>query len=345
MGNGLAQPADFDEMLLADWLDGKFGPASFQISRISGGQSNPTYFVDHGTRRMVLRKKPSGPILRGAHAIEREYRVMQALAGTPVPVPEMILLNEDAEPLGTPFYLMERLPGRVFHDASLSDAGRDERRGIYFAMAETLAKLHAVDPDAAGLADFGRAGSYFERQFSRWSGQYAQSSGKPIAAIEEIIEWLGANMPEDDGLISIAHGDFRLGNLLFDMNGPTVTGVLDWELSTLGHPMADLGFCCMPWVTSPEEYGGILGIALEAEGIPAMREFVDRYAETCSGSPTLQPFHVAFALFRFAVIFVGIADRNRAGTAAGANAARLTPLAERFALRALEVVQRNSLFG
>lgn len=336
-----ASAPDFDERALSDWLDQRFGAAQMSIARISGGQSNPTYFVDHGERRMVLRKKPSGRILKGAHAIEREFRIMRALASTDVPVPRTIVLHDDPELLGTPFYLMERLEGRVFHDASLAGAHAGERRDIYMSMADTLAKLHNVDLKSNGISDYGKPGNYFERQFARWSGQYANSPGKPIKAIDILMAWLEANMPEDDGRVSIAHGDFRLGNLMFDETSPDVVAVLDWELSTLGHPLADLGFCCMPWVTSPDEYGGILGLDIRSAGIPSMDEFVGRYHSNLSDTAPLEPFHIAFALFRFAVIFVGIADRSRAGNSADANAAALSPLAERFGYRGMEIATRG----
>jgi aminoglycoside phosphotransferase (APT) family kinase protein len=303
---------------------------------VSGGQSNPTYFIDHGDRRMVLRKKPAGPILPGAHAVEREFRVLSALSGTAVPVPRPILIHEDARLVGTPFYLMERLDGRVFADCALPELEPGERGPVYFAMAEALAKLHSVRPEAIGLGDFGRPGNYFERQLSRWSRQYASSPGPRIAALDEIIAWLEKNLPPDDGLIAISHGDFRLGNMLFHRERPEVIGILDWELSTLGHPLADLGFCLMPWHTAPDEYGGILGLDLQGSGIPTRDAFLAHYYSCSPETPRIAPFHVAFALFRFAVIFVGIADRARAGNAASDNAAEMAPLAGRFALRALE---------
>src|SRR5690606_24189737 len=217
--------------------------------RISGGQSNPTYFVDYGTRRMVLRKKPNGPILKGAHAIEREYRVLNALKDTPAPVPATVLLKEDDSIIGTPFYLMERVEGRVFSDCSLPDLSPDERRGIYLAMAEALAALHSVNPNDVGLSDYGKPSGYFERQFSRWSRQLKESPSAPIPELFQLMDWLEQNMPADDARLGIAHGDFRLGNLMFHPTEPRVVAILDWELSTLGHPLADLGFCCMTWVT------------------------------------------------------------------------------------------------
>jgi len=333
-----AVAVDFDPAALAAFLDGRFGAAGMHLERAGGGQSNPTYFIDHGERRLVLRKKPAGPILRGAHAVDREFRVLAALAPTGVPVPRPVLFHDGDAPLGTPFYLMERLEGRVFHDCSLPGLSRCERRAIYLGMAKAMARLHAVRPDDVGLGDYGRPGNYFERQIGRWTRQLRESPGGPIPALEVAADWLRGHLPADDVRIAIAHGDFRLGNLLFHPDRPDVIGILDWELSTLGHPLADLGFCCMTWHSSPDEYGGILGLDLEALGIPGQREFLDHYFAHAVPTGPLERFHVVFSLFRFAVIFVGIADRARAGTAAAADAAKVAPLADRFAVRALEII-------
>ena len=334
-----AMNADFDPVALQRFLKGHFGEADLRLERIGGGQSNPTYFVDFGARRMVLRKKPAGPILRGAHAVDRKYRVLEALAPTDVPVPGPVLYHGGDEPLGTPFYLMERLEGRVFHDCSLPGLSPDERRGIYLGMAEAMAKLHAVRPADVGLGDYGPPGNYFERQIARWTKQMKESPGEHIPALEAVADWLPRHMPEDDGRVSIAHGDFRLGNLLFHGEKPEVIGILDWELSTLGHPLADLGFCSMTWHSAPAEYGGILGLDLTELGIPTQREFLDHYFAHAVLTAPLERFHLVFSLFRFAVIFVGIADRARAGNAAAADAADVAPLAARFAARAVEVIQ------
>lgn len=332
---------DFDANALVAFLIQTFGPADgpFKLERISGGQSNPTFFVDYDSRRMVLRKKPAGAILKGAHAIEREFRVLKALAATDVPVPDAILLHEDEAVLGTPFYLMERVEGRVFSDCSLPGMSAEERRAIYLGMADAMAALHSVNPEQIGLGDYGKPSNYFERQLSRWSRQLRESPGEPIPELYTLMEWLEANMPEDDGRLSIAHGDFRLGNLMFHPTEPRVVAILDWELSTLGHPLADLGFCCITWLSSPDEYGGILGLDRKALGIPTQQEFVERYYEQLGNSSPLLPFHTAFALFRFAVIFVGIADRAAAGNASDANAANLAPLARRFAKRGVDVIR------
>lgn len=341
MANDQAAPAgniDFDPVALAAILRERFGDGELALERIGGGQSNPTYFVDHGGRRMVLRKKPAGPILRGAHAVDREYRVLEALARTDVPVPRPLFFHADEAALGTPFYVMERLEGRVFHDCSLPGLPREERRGIYLGMAEAMARLHAVRPDAIGLGDYGRPGNYFERQIGRWTKQLHESPSDRIPALEAVADWLPRHVPPDDGRVSIAHGDFRLGNLLFHPEKPQVIGILDWELSTLGHPLADLGFCSMTWHTSPDEYGGILGRDLDALGIPGQCGFLDHYFAHAVPTPPLERFHLVFSLFRFAVIFVGIADRVRAGNAAAADAASVAPLAGRLAERAREII-------
>jgi aminoglycoside phosphotransferase (APT) family kinase protein len=329
---------DFDPGPLAEFLRGRFGMpgAALAVERIGGGQSCPTYLLDLGGQRMVLRKQPAGPILRGAHAIDREFRVQSALVGSGVPVPRPILYHADPALIGTPFYLMARVEGRVFHDSALPGLAPAERRAGYLAMADTLAALHAVRPEAVGLEDFGRPGGYFARQVGVWSRQLAEAADPP-GELVRLGAWLAANLPEDDGLVAIAHGDFRLGNLMFDAR-MEVAAVLDWELATIGHPLADLAFAAMFWEIAPEEYGGIRGLDLGGLGIPSRAEFVARYRARLPGVPAPGAFHVAFALFRFGVIFVGIAGRARAGTAADPAAARLAPLAGRFAAQAWRVL-------
>lgn len=331
---------DIDIIALSRWLQKKMpGGNNLTLEPISGGQSNPTWFVNWNSKQFVLRKKPAGPILPGAHAVEREFRVMQSLASTDVPVPEVLWLEEDTSILGTPFYLMERVEGRVFSDCSLPDCSPSERREIYLEMARTLAKLHRVRPDKIGLSDYGRPSGYFKRQIARWSKQYMASSCARISALDKLVEWLPTHLPKDDGAVSIAHGDFRLGNLMFHPTLPKVVSVLDWELSTLGHPLADLGFSVMPWLTAPDEYGGILGTDWEKDGIPSMLDFIENYYSHALPTQNLKPFHMSFALFRFAVIFIGIVDRAKAGNSASENADQLGPLAELFALRALDIVE------
>nr|WP_216665370.1 phosphotransferase family protein [Pseudoruegeria sp. HB172150] len=321
-------------------MNGWFGRSEdLQVSRIGGGQSNPTYRVRHGSTRMILRKQPPGELLRGAHAIDREFRVLKALAETDVPVPEVLLYHDDPDPLGTPFYLMEEVHGRVFENASMPGAAPEERRAMYGSIAETLARLHAGDPAAVGLVDFGKPGDYFARQISRWSRALEASTGEAIPGLAELGEWLTARIPADDGRVSVVHGDYRVGNLMFHPTEPHVVAVLDWELATLGHPLADLSFCCLPWHSSPDEYGGILGEDIAALGIPEEAEFVTRYRSILPDMPPPSAFHLAFSLFRFAVIFVGIADRARAGNAADPQAMRFAPLARRFSVRAWEVIE------
>lgn len=331
---------DFDPAALAAVLVQALGPdeGQFALTRIGGGQSNPTYFLDWGALRLVLRKQPQGEILRGAHAIDREYRVLSALHPTGLPVPRPVLFHADPAPLGTPFYLMERVEGRILTDTALADQLPGDRRAIWMAVADTLAALHRIRPEDVGLGDFGRPGNYFERQLARWGRQYRASPSGAVPEIDALHDWLAAHMPPDDGLVAICHGDFRLGNLMFHPTEPRVVAILDWELSTLGHPLADLGFCAMAWHTAPEEYGGLLGHDLDALGLPTRDDFVARYRATAAQDAPLLPFHVAFALYRFAVIFVGIADRARSGTAADPQATALGPLAQRFAKRALELV-------
>jgi len=305
-----------------------------QIERIRGGQSNPTYYVSYEGRRLVLRKQPPGELLPSAHAVDREYRVISALASTSVPVPRAVLYCNDRAVLGTPFYLMERLDGRVFHDSTLPGVPAAERRQMYLSMADTLAALHAVDPVAVGLGDFGRPGNYFARQIARWTRQWEMSRTREDAAIDRLIAWLPANVPGDDRS-TITHGDYRIGNLMFHASQPRVIAILDWELSTLGHPLADLAHSCMVWQTAPAEYGGLAGLPLDELSLPRQADYEARYyTAATAGTARLAPFHLAFALFRWSVIFEGIAARAKAGNAAAENATEVGRLSSVFAQRA-----------
>jgi aminoglycoside phosphotransferase (APT) family kinase protein len=335
--------ADFDPKRLDAFLRGAV-PAlqgAMSLDRISGGQSNPTYFVTYANRRMVLRKQPGGIVLPSAHAVDREYRVMNALADTNVPVPRMILYCEDRSIIGTRFYLMERLEGRVFPDCSLPGVNPADRHAMYLRMAETLARLHNVEWQKAGLTDYGKAGNYFARQISRWTQQWQLSKTRDLPALERVIAWLPLNVPDDEAT-TIAHGDFRIGNLMFHPTQPHVVGVLDWELSTLGHPLADVAYSALAWRLLPSEYMGMRGLDQTSLGIPSEADYLAHYYRHANRPLRVQPFHFVFALFRLAVIFEGIAARARSGVAASENAAEVGALSSTFAERALEIIDRGS---
>lgn len=330
---------DFEPIRLENFLKSSIDnlKGNMVLERIGGGQSNPTYFVNFDNRSMVLRKQPASSILPSAHAVDREYRIMHALAGSEVPVPKMVLFHADRDVVGTPFYVMERLQGRIFPEYSLPGMAPSERREIYMAMADTMAKLHQVDWAKIGLTDFGRQGSYFTRQIARWSKQWQISRTRESADIEHLIVWLQKNIP-DETETTISHGDFRLGNLMFHPTEARVVGVLDWELSTLGHPLADVAFNCIAYRTLPAEYGGIRGLDLAALGIPSEAEYLQHYYRCSGRSDGVTAFHFAFALFRLAVIFEGIAARALSGNAAAENAAEVGGLSAAFASRAVEVI-------
>ena len=313
-----------------------------RLARIGGGQSNPTFFVSFDNRELVLRKQPASTLLPSAHAVDREFRVMQALSQTTVPVPKVVLFHPERDVVGTPFYIMEKLPGRVFSECALPNMKPQERRAIYMGMAEAMAALHQVDWAAIGLSDYGRQGSYFSRQLARWSRQWIMSKTREDPAIELLIRWLGENLP-DETETTISHGDFRLGNLMFHPTEPRVVGILDWELSTLGHPLADVAFNCMAWRTLPQEYGGIRGLDLNALGIPLETEYLNHYYKCSGRSDGVTAFHFAFALFRMAVIFEGIAARAASGNAASSDAAQVGGLSAAFAARALEFIDGRSV--
>jgi aminoglycoside phosphotransferase (APT) family kinase protein len=333
-------------------LAGFAGPLT--VEQFKGGQSNPTYKLITPARSYVMRTKP-GPaakLLPSAHAIEREFRVMRALAGSDVPVARMELLCEDESVIGRAFYVMEFMDGRVLWDQALPGLGNAERAAVYGEMNRVVAALHSVDVSAVGLADFGRPGSYFERQISRWSKQYLASQTERIEPMDLLLQWLPANMPasaRDESQISIVHGDFRLDNLVFHKTEPRVIAVLDWELSTIGHPLADFSYHCMAWHIPPGTFRGIGGLDHAALGIPSEAEYVRRYCERTGrtgGSDrdalaTDWNFYLAYNLFRLASITQGIAKRVVDGIASSAQAratgASTRPLAEmawQFAQRA-----------
>lgn len=328
----------FDTAALDSFLRGAVhglaGP--MRLERIGGGQSNPTFFVTYDDRSLVLRKQPPGELLPSAHAIDREYRVISALSRTDVPVPPALLYCGDRTILGTPFYLMEKVEGRVFHDCTLPGLTPEERGAMYASLAETLAALHNVDVAAVGLADYGKPGNYFARQIARWGRQWDLSRRRNDIHIDHLRAWLPEHIPADE-TVSLVHGDYRIGNAMFHPTEPRVVALLDWELSTLGHPLADLAHSAIAWLSRPDEYGGIQGLDLDVLGLPDLDRFAALYAAKVRHGQTLQPFHLAFALFRWAVIFEGIAARARAGNASADNAAETGRLAKAFAKRAAEL--------
>ena len=325
-------------------LPGLRGP--LRIEQFNGGQSNPTYKLGTADGIYVIRAKP-GPaakLLPSAHAIEREFRVMKALADSDVPVPRMVLLCEDESIIGRAFYLMEFIEGRVMWDQSLPDQDPAGRTAIYDEMNRVIAALHRVDVSAAGLDSFGKPGNYFERQIGRWSKQYQASVTEPIAAMDELMQWLPAQIPasaRDERQSRIVHGDFRLDNLVFHPSEPRVLAVLDWELSTIGHPLADFSYHCMSWHIPASVFRGIGGLDLHALGIPDETRYIARYCErtgrTLPGNDIDAvladwTFYMAYNLFRMAGILQGIAKRVDDGTASSSQArqaaAGARPLAE-----------------
>lgn len=334
----------FDTAALSAWLsrhlDGFTGPLTVEMFK--GGQSNPTYKLVTPGQSYVMRAKP-GPVaklLPSAHAIEREFAVMRGLAGTDVPVPQMHVLCEDESVIGRAFYVMECMQGRVLWDQSLPGMQPAERGAIYDEMNRVIAALHTVRFADRGLASYGKPGNYFDRQIGRWSKQYVASITQPIEAMDRLMEWLPAHMPDsarDESRVSIVHGDYRLDNLMFHPTEPRVIAVLDWELSTLGHPLADFSYHCMGWHIPPGTFRGIGGLDFKSLGIPTEDEYIRRYCER-TGFATPEAlrkdwnFYLAYNLFRMAAILQGIAKRVEDGTASSAQAkasgAGARPLAE-----------------
>ena len=337
---------------LGAWLQahvhGFQGPVTVEMFK--GGQSNPTYKLTTPSARYVMRMKP-GPVaqlLPSAHAIEREYAVMRALRSTAVPVPEMLALCEDESVLGRAFYIMEYMEGRVLWNQALPGMSPDERAAIYQEMNRVIAALHTVDYAQQGLTNYGKPGNYFERQIKRWSQQYIASMTQPIEDMERLMEWLPAHIPgiaRDERLVGIVHGDYRMDNLMFEHGAPKVCAVLDWELSTLGHPLADFSYHCMAWHISPGAFRGIGGLDLAALGIPSEVTYIRQY---CDHTGFAQPqdlqtdwnFFLAYNLFRLAAILQGIAKRVETGTASSAQAIESAAGARPLAQRAWQLAQR-----
>jgi aminoglycoside phosphotransferase (APT) family kinase protein len=333
-----------DIAALTAWLErnikGFAGPLG--VEQFKGGQSNPTFKLTTPGATYVMRAKP-GPVARllpSAHAIEREYRVMAALRPHGVPVPEMLTLCEDESVIGRAFCVMGFVDGRVLWNQALPDATNAERSAIYDEMNRVIAALHKVDVRAAGLADYGKPGNYFERQIGRWGKQYTASITQPIGAMDQLMQWLPAHMPDsarDESMVSVVHGDYRLDNLVFHATEPRVLAVLDWELSTIGHPLADFSYHCMAWHIPPGAFRGIGGLDHAALGIPVEAEYVRRYCERTGFTTPAElahdwNFYLAYNLFRMAAILQGIAKRVEDGTASSEQArqaaAGARPLAE-----------------
>jgi len=332
----------FDEKRLEAWcrdhVEGFSG--DLEVRQFEGGQSNPTFLLASGPKRYVMRKKPPGKLLASAHQVDREYRVMKALEGTGVPVPHMYALCEDDDIIGTAFYVMEYLEGRVFRDSSMPGSSEEERRAVYANLAENLAKLHAVDYEAVGLSDFGKPGNYFERQIGRWIKQYRGAQTADIPSMEKLIEYLPQNIP-DEPSVCIAHGDYRLGNTMFHATEPRMIAVLDWELCTIGHPLADVAYTCMY---------DLLGVSSTSEpidrtktpGVPTPEEFVAEYCRHAGrdGIPHWN-FYLAFSMFRLASISQGVYKRGLDGNASSARAMELGDACRNLSDKAWEILQKD----
>jgi aminoglycoside phosphotransferase (APT) family kinase protein len=324
-GTGPVSPRHaFDTDALGVWLARHLGGevAPLRLSQFTGGQSNPTFLLETAGGEYVLRKKPPGDLLSSAHGIDREFRVMTALADSGVPVPRLRGYCEDPDVIGTPFYLMDYQPGRIFTDPLLPTMTSKERASAYGAMNETLVRLHTFDWRGAGLGDYGKPERFVERQLARWSRQYAESRTDDVPAMVRLRDWLEAHIPNDERA-AITHGDYRLGNLIFAADGPRIAAVLDWELSTIGHPLSDLAFNCMTYhlpaghPISP----GFVGADLAVLGIPSEAAYLDAYARRCGIDPRpYWRFYMAFSLFRTAAIQQGVYARARKGSAASRTA-------------------------
>jgi aminoglycoside phosphotransferase (APT) family kinase protein len=326
----------FDVARLEAWMKHTLGALDgpVEVQQFKGGQSNPTYLVSAGRDRFVLRRKPPGKLLPSAHAVDREFRVLRALADTDVPVARALGLCEDDAVIGTAFYLMEFVGGRVFWKPDLPELEKPARAGIHDEANRVIAALHAVDPQAVGLGDYGKTGSYIARQVGRWSKQYQASVTDPIPEMDRLMEWLPANVPANDET-RIVHGDYRIDNLIFHPTEPNVLAVLDWELSTLGHPLADFAYHCMVWRIPPDLFRGLGGLDPAALGVPSEREYVAAYCRRTGrdGIPERDwEYYIAYNMFRIAAILQGVYARSLQGNASNSEAHKtgrqIRPLAE-----------------
>ncbi|MEO1038519.1 MAG: phosphotransferase family protein [Pseudomonadota bacterium] len=338
----VADALKFDQAALAAWMSEAVGGFSgpLDVQQFKGGQSNPTYKLVTPGQTYVLRRKPPGKLLPSAHAVDREYRVMKALGAAGFPAPAMHGLCEDEAVIGTAFYVMDFVEGRIFWDPYLPDLSADERAAIYDASNATLAQLHAIDVEAAGLVDYGKPGNYFQRQIGRWTKQYKAAETDPIPAMDRLIEWLPANAPEQDRT-SVVHGDYRLDNMIFHPTEPRVIAVLDWELSTLGDPLADFTYQLMQWRTPKDIRSGFLGVDLSALGIPSEDEYVAAYCKRTGrdGIANLD-FYFAYNIFRLAGIAQGVFARSLQGNASNDKAKELGALVAPMADYAWSIAER-----
>tara|TARA_R110002096_G_scaffold196794_6_gene379777 strand:- start:3899 stop:4963 length:1065 start_codon:yes stop_codon:yes gene_type:complete len=329
----VADALRFDEAALDRWMKDNVadyaGPLS--VSQFKGGQSNPTYKVEAGGKAFVLRRKPPGKLLPSAHAVDREFRVMKALGEAGFPAPRMYGLCEDPVVIGTAFYMMDFVDGRIFWDPMLPDVAAADRAPIYDAMNATLAQLHAFDPETLGLGDYGKPDAYIPRQIARWSKQYKASETREIPAMDRLIAWLPEAAPPQDRS-GIVHGDFRLDNMIFAHDEPRVIAVLDWELSTLGDPLADFTYQLMQWRTPKELRNGFLGVDLEALNIPSEADYIAAYCRRTGRESLPQlDFYFAYNLFRLASIVQGVYHRSTLGNASNAKAQEYGAMVEPMA--------------
>ena len=309
--------------------------------KFSGGQSNPTFLLTADSGQYVLRRQPPGQLLKSAHAVDREFRVMTALQDSGVPVPHTYHLCEDRDVLGSLFFVMEYVEGRLFWDPALPDLDNDQRSRVYNEMNRVLATLHEVDVEAAGLSDYGYPGNYFERQVTRWSKQYVASETGSIAAMNTLMEWLPAHAPADDGQVSLIHGDYRMDNMIFHADREQAIALLDWELSTLGHPYADLAYQCMQWrLPAGSNIPGLGGLDRVALGIPTEEEYVAEYCERRGrGAIDHWEYYLAFGFFRLAAILQGVMKRALMGNASSKKAGAYGKMAPVLAEMAVKIIE------